>query len=654
MFDLRSKFLPAGDQPRAITDLVTGIQSNARDQVLLGVTGSGKTFTMANVIAQTERPALIMAHNKTLAAQLYEEMKEFFPNNAVEYFVSYYDYYQPEAYIAKSDTFIEKDASINEKIDLLRHSATRNLLERKDVIVIASVSCIYGLGSPELYLQMTLKLCKGQHISIDNLCEQLVELQYERRISTIKRGTFRVLGDIFDIFPSHYENRAWRIMLLGDMIEDIFEIDVETIEKIQPLNSISIFANSHYVTPRLTMKQAVVEIQREMEERVRHFRSIGKISEANRIEQRTMFDMEMIEESGSCKGIENYSRYLSGRESGEPPPTLFEYLPENALLFIDESHVTVPQIGGMYNGDRVRKQSLIDYGFRLPCALDNRPMKFDEWDKIRPHTIYVSATPGTFELDATNEKFIEQIIRPTGLVDPPYCIRPIETQIDDIIEEAHKTTEMGNRTLITTLTKKMAEHLAQHMEEIGMKVTYLHSDVKTLERINIIRDLRYGKYDVLIGVNLLREGLDIPECGLVAILDADKEGFLRSTTSIIQTIGRAARNINSKVILYADKKTDSIKKALEETDRRRTIQQEFNQQHGIMPKTVNRIISNAVHDAIDEALGNAPEENNVTIPPEYLNTSIEQIEAKMLKAAEDLRFEEAAQLREILRNRQQD
>lgn len=645
IFDLQSSFEPAGDQPRAINSLEEGLRNNKRDQVLLGVTGSGKTFTMAHIIARTGRPALIMAHNKTLAAQLYSEMKSFFPNNAVEYFVSYYDYYQPEAYIPNKDVFIEKDAQINERIDLLRHSATRALLERKDAIVVASVSCIYGLGSPELYLQMAFKVEKNSKVDRNIIMGKLVELQYQRNDIDFKRGTFRARGDNLDIFPSHYQDRAWRISLFGNDVEKIYEFDPLTGERIKDLDDITIFANSHYVTPRPTLEQSIKLIKEEMRQRVEWFRSHNKLLEAQRIEERTKFDLEMMLESGSCKGIENYSRYLSGRGPGYPPPTLFEYLPPNALLFVDESHVTVPQVGGMFNGDRARKSVLVEYGFRLPSALDNRPLTFSEWDTMRPQTIFVSATPGKLELKYTNGEYVEQVIRPTGLIDPSCFIRPVESQVDDLLNECKMAVEKGQRVLVTTLTKKMSENLTEYLTEIGVKAVYLHSDIDTIERVEIIRDLRKGIYDVLVGVNLLREGLDIPECSLVAILDADKEGFLRSETSLIQTIGRAARNVEGRVILYADKITDSIKKAVGETERRRKIQQQYNEEHGITPQTIKKSIKDIIESIYEQDHVTVDAEEKVE-DPEKVRSHIQKLHKEMLKFAAELEFEKAAEIRD--------
>lgn len=644
IFKLKSDYKPAGDQPKAIASLVKGIDNNEKNQVLLGVTGSGKTFTMAHVIAKTGRPALIMAHNKTLAAQLYSEMKSFFPENAVEYFVSYYDYYQPEAYIPTRDIYIEKDSQINEHIDLMRHSATRAIMERRDVIIVASVSCIYGLGSPEWYLKMIFKIKTGDKSNRNALMKQLVDLQYKRNDIEFARGTFRVRGDTLDIFPSHYNDRAWRVTFFGDDIEQIHEFDPLTGQKIKQLEEITIFANSHYITPRPTIEQSIKLIKSELKERIVWFNKNNKLVEAQRIEQRTMFDLEMMMEAGACKGIENYSRYLSGRGSGEPPPTLFEYLPKDALLFMDESHVSVSQIDGMYNGDRARKTNLVDYGFRLPSALDNRPLKFSEWETLRPQTVFVSATPGVKELDYTKGVVIEQVIRPTGLIDPPCHIRPSSTQIDDLLKECKEVTAKGYRVLVTTLTKKMSEDLNEYLKEIGLKSVYLHSDIETLDRIEIIRDLRRGIYDVLVGVNLLREGLDIPECGMVAILDADKEGFLRSKTSLIQTIGRAARNIDGKVILYADKMTKSITAAIEETDRRRAIQFEFNKANNITPQSIRKNIDNILesiyeHDHVE--VDKAP-----LVSEKEATKSISKLKKLMLEAAKNLEFERAAQLRD--------
>ncbi|MCD6034473.1 MAG: excinuclease subunit [Rickettsiales bacterium] len=656
-FTLVSDYKPAGDQPAAIKSLVAGIEAGEANQVLLGVTGSGKTFTMAHVIETLQRPALVMAHNKTLAAQLYSEMKHFFPHNAVEYFVSYYDYYQPEAYIPHRDIYIEKDSAINEQIDLMRHSATRSLLERKDVIVVASVSCIYGLGSPELYLQMTIDLQRGQTLDPKDLRTRLIELQYERHDAEFERGSFRIRGDNIDIFPSHYEDRAWRIAFFGDEIETITEIDALTGNKTDELESVKVFANSHYVTPRPTLNQTIKLVKEELIGRLEYFRANGKLLEAQRLEERTVFDMEMLQEAGQCKGIENYSRYLSGRAAGAPPPTLFEYLPKDALLFIDESHVTTPQIGGMYKGDAARKMNLVEYGFRLPSARDNRPLQFEEWDKMRPTTVFVSATPGKFELEQTGGVFVEQVIRPTGLVDPICIIRPVEHQVDDLLDECKKVAANGFRILVTTLTKKMAENLTEYMREVGLKVAYLHSDVETLERVEIIQELRRGTFDVLVGVNLLREGLDIPECGLVAILDADKQGFLRSTTSLIQTIGRAARNVEGYVVLYADKMTDSLKAALGETERRRNIQIAHNEKHGITPLSIKKAISSSMDSAVAQnkergreksGSKNIPDAVPKTREGKAFTDYMEKLKKAMLQAASDLEFEKAAELRDTL------
>ena len=662
ILEVISDYSPAGDQPQAIDQLVGGINAGERNQVLLGVTGSGKTFTMAHIIQQTQRPAMIMAHNKTLAGQLYHEMKSFFPHNAVEYFVSYYDYYQPEAYVPRTDTFIEKDSAINEQIDRMRHSATRSLLERRDVIVVASVSCIYGIGSVETYSAMKITLEKGHEFPLADLLRQLIELQYKRNDLNFQRGSFRVRGDTLDIYPAHLEDQAWRISFFGDEMDDIYAFDPLTGEGQGSMERVTVYANSHYVTPRPTIERAIGTIKAELNERLERLYAEGKLLEAQRLQQRTTFDLEMLTETGTCKGIENYSRHLTGQRPGEPPPTLFQYLPPDALLFIDESHVTVPQIRGMYNGDKARKSVLVEYGFRLPSAMDNRPMKFEEWDSRRPQTVFVSATPGQIELGWTHGKFAEQIIRPTGLLDPPVEIRPVDTQVDDVLAEIRLQIEKGFRVLVTTLTKKMAEQLTEYMDELGIKVRYLHSDVDTLERIDIIRDLRLGTFDVLVGVNLLREGLDIPECGLVAILDADKEGFLRSQTSLIQTIGRAARNADGKVILYADRMTDSMKAALEETDRRRAKQQAYNEAHGITPQTVRRAIAEAIRqeEESDEkklspyfndhlsapVRSKAADSAQDTYDAGDPDSMLQHLRTKMLKAAADLEFEEAARLRD--------
>ena len=650
-FKLVSKFKPNGDQPGAIQSLLSGIKENEKDQILLGVTGSGKTFTIAHVIEQTKRPTLILAPNKTLAAQLYGEMKALFPQNAVEYFVSYYDYYQPEAYVPRSDLFIEKESSINEQIDRLRHSATRSLLERDDVIIVASVSCIYGIGSVETYSEMTLRLQTNGELERQKFLRRLTELQYKRNDMNFVRGTFRVRGDNIELFPAHLEDRAWRISLFGNEIEEIWEFDPLTGEKTNSLEKITIFANSHYVTPRPTLQQAVKLIASELQQRLVEFNVANKLLEAQRIEQRTQFDIEMIEATGSCNGIENYSRYLSGRKQGEPPPTLFEYLPENALLIVDESHVTIPQIGAMYKGDFARKSTLADYGFRLPSCLDNRPLKFEEWESFRPQTIFVSATPGKWELEQTGGVFIEQVVRPTGLVDPECIVRPIETQVDDIIAEARNAANNGTRVLVTTLTKKMAEALTEYMYEAGIKVRYVHSDVDTLERIEIIRDLRLGLFDVLIGINLLREGLDIPECALVAILDADKEGYLRSRTSLIQTIGRAARNAEGRVILYADKVTESMRYAIDETNRRRSKQTLWNEANNITPATIKKDINDILESVYEKSdkVKEKVKSGDITLKEKDIATIIAELETKMRDAAANLEFEEAAKLRDELR-----
>jgi len=643
---------PNGDQPRAIGELVNGLQAGDRDQVLLGVTGSGKTFTMAKVIETVQRPTLILAPNKTLAAQLYGEMKSFFPENAVEYFVSYYDYYQPEAYVPRTDTYIEKDAQINEQIDRMRHSATQSLLERNDVVIVASVSCIYGIGSVETYSRMVVKLEAGGQIDRDVLVKGLVEQQYRRNDNFFARGTFRIRGESVDLWPSHLEDRAWRVSLFGDEIEAIREFDPLTGEITAEMERVSIYANSHYVTPRPTLTQAITRIKDELKEHLAKLHAEGKLLEAQRLEQRTIFDIEMMETTGSCKGIENYSRYLTGRNPGEPPPTLFEYLPDNALLVVDESHVTVPQIGGMYRGDYARKTVLSEYGFRLPSCTDNRPLKFEEWDTYRPASIFVSATPGPWEMERTGGAFAEQVIRPTGLVDPVTEIRPVEKQVDDLLAECREVAKHGGRVLVTTLTKRMAEDLTEYMTEAGIRVRYLHSDIDTLERIEIIRDLRKGVFDVLIGINLLREGLDIPECALVAILDADKEGFLRSTTSLIQTIGRAARNVDGRVVLYADVMTDSLRRALEETARRRAKQEAWNKEHGITPQTIRRDISSALQSIYEQdyvTVDALEGEETAQFIGKDLKATIAELERKMRVAAADLEFETAARLRDEIK-----
>ncbi len=647
-FKIHSKFAPAGDQPKAIEKLISGIEENKKDQVLLGITGSGKTFTMANIIEKTQRPALIMAHNKTLAAQLYGEMKEFFPENEVGYFVSFYDYYQPEAYIPKTDTYIEKDSQINEQIDRLRHAATRALFERRDTVVIASVSCIYGIGSPEFYSTMVLRLKVGEEINRQKLLLRLVDLQYQRNDVTFERCNFRVQGDTIDVFPSHEDERAWRISMFGDEIEEITEFDPLTGENFAKLTEIALYPSSHYVTPVETLRGAISQIKRDLAIRVEDLEKQGKIVEAQRLNQRTTYDMEMMLEVGSCKGIENYSRYLTGRPAGAPPPTLFEYLPKDALLFVDESHVSVPQIDGMYKGDFARKSNLTEHGFRLLSALDNRPLKFAEWESYKPQTVYVSATPGKYELAKTDGEIVEQIIRPTGLLDPVCEIRPAKNQVSDLLGEVKAVTQRGFRTLVTTLTKKMAEDLADYFNDAGVKVVYMHSDIDTLDRIEIIQNLRLGKYDCLIGVNLLREGLDIPECALMAILDADKEGFLRNETSLIQTIGRAARNSESKVILYADKETKSIKAALGETERRRKIQIAYNEKHGIVPKTTFKKIGSALENLYNKKSAKGDEE--VSEKSKISTTkNIDLLKKEMLEAAAAFDFEKAAKIRDEIR-----
>ena len=653
---IKSEFDPKGDQPTAIKELVEGVRRNDRTQVLLGVTGSGKTFTMAKVIEETQRPALILAPNKTLAAQLYGEFRNFFPDNAVEYFVSYYDYYQPEAYIPRTDTYIEKDSSINEQIDRMRHAATRALLERDDVIIVASVSCIYGIGSVETYSAMTFTIKSGEKLNQRQLLADLVALQYKRTAGDFYRGSFRVRGDAIEIFPAHYEDRAWRVSLFGDEVESIHEFDPLIGQKTDELEFVKIYANSHYVTPRPTLLQAISGIKFELRQRLEQLNAAGRLLEAQRLEQRTLYDLEMMEATGACAGIENYSRYLTGRKPGEPPPTLFEYVPDNALVFVDESHVTVPQLGGMYRGDFRRKATLAEYGFRLPSCMDNRPLRFEEWDAMRPQTTCVSATPGPWELNESGGVFTEQVIRPTGLIDPPVDVRPARTQVDDLVGEVRQVAQAGYRALVTVLTKRMAEDLTEYLHEQGIRVRYMHSDIDTIERIEIIRDLRLGAFDALVGINLLREGLDIPECALVAILDADKEGFLRSETSFVQTIGRAARNIDGRVILYADQITSSMERAMAETSRRREKQAAFNTENGITPESIRKGIGDILnsvyerdHVLIAAGAGEGGEFEDAAIIGHNFEAVIADLETRMRAAAADLDFEEAARLRDEIK-----
>lgn len=653
-FKIVSENQPKGDQPQAIEKLIKGLKDNKRSQVLLGVTGSGKTFTIANVIEKYNRPTLIMAPNKTLAAQLYEELKILFPENAVEYFVSYYDYYQPEAYVPRSDTFIEKESSINEQIDRFRHSATRSLVEREDVIIVASVSCIYGIGAVDSYSKMTLEIEKGQNLNLMEFLRELVDLQYKRNNIDFRRGMFRVTGDRVDIFPAHLEDIAWRVSFFGDEVEEIKEFDPLTGEFLQDFEKVKIFANSHYITPKPRLESAIKEIKKDLKSRLEEFIRENKLLEHQRLKERTNFDLEMIQATGTCSGIENYSRYLSGRSAGDAPPTLYEFIPENSLLIIDESHVTVPQINGMYKGDRSRKSTLSEYGFRLPSCLDNRPLKFEEWDMMRPHTIFLSATPGPWELNEVNNEYVEQIIRPTGLIDPNCEIRTTVNQVEDLIGEIQNTLSQNNRVLIATLTKRNAEDLTNYLKEQNFKVEYLHSDVDTIDRIKIIRSLRIGEIDIIIGINLLREGLDIPECGLVAILDADKEGYLRSKTSLVQTIGRAARNVDGKVILYADIMTKSIQAALEETNYRKSRQQEYNKLHNITPQSVKRNIGEIIESIYEKDSYTVSLSKDEDLSPSKFEKHIQKLEKKMLSAAENLDFEKAAMFRDEIRKIKKD
>lgn len=657
-FQIVSDFEPAGDQPQAIAKLTEGIQSGLTDQVLLGVTGSGKTFTIANIIQNLQRPAIIMAPNKILAAQLYGEFKSFFPNNAVEYFVSYYDYYQPEAYVPRTDTFIEKDSSINEQIDRMRHAATRALFERRDTIIVASVSSIYGIGSKEDYMAMTLDITSGMELDRDKFILQLIALQYKRNDISFERGSFRVRGDTVELFPSHMEDSAWRFSFFGNEIEEIIEFDALTGQKHEAKEAVRVYANSHYITPGPTIRQAIKQMKIDLKASLAAFESEGKLLEAQRLEQRTQFDIEMLEATGMCKGIENYSRYLTGRAPGEPPPSLIEYLPKDAMMFLDESHVMVSQIGAMYTGDRARKSTLVEHGFRLPAAIDNRPLKFEEWNAFRPQTVYVSATPAPWEIEQANGEIVEQVVRPTGLIDPPVEIRPTTHQVDDLMSECHKVIAKGGRIMVTTLTKKMAEALTEYLVENGLKVRYMHSDIETLERIDIIRDLRLGEFDILVGINLLREGLDIPECMLMAILDADKEGFLRSKTSLVQTIGRAARNLEGRVILYADKMTGSMQYAIDETDRRRAKQVEHNKKHGITPESIKKNIGDLL-EGVREREGEMDKRNTYASlseksqdaleDPKSLAKHLDKLRKDMRDAAGNLEFEQAAKIRDEIK-----